>query len=113
MANERSEPSELTTERDPATYQCAECHTNGVKLWRMGSSSHVLLQCYLCVCKKEGVDPTSVDVDGTVPSRMGHGRSDQIGYHVPAVPHPTGGYWQYAAVDTDGAAWWRAMPLAH
>lgn len=97
---------------DLGAYQCAICRVSGVKLWRMGASSQVLLKCVGCVCRGEYVYLSTVDARGTVPCNDGYGRSDQIGSYVPAVPHPTGSYWGYTSVSTAGAAWWRALPLS-
>jgi len=95
---------------DLGAYRCAMCRASGVKLWRMGSSFTVQLKCVTCVCQGEDVDSSTVDARGTVPCDVGYGRSDQIGYYVPAVPHPTGSYWGYTSVSTAGAAWWRVLP---
>lgn len=97
---------------DLSSYSCGACKESGVKLWRMSASFRTELKCVACACEWEGVDLSTVDRDGTVPCRDWRGRSDQIGYYVPAVPHPTGSYWGYTAVSTAGAAWWRTLPLS-
>jgi hypothetical protein len=53
-----------------------------------------------------------MDADGRRPSgRHPDHRTDQIGWYVPAVPHPDGdAYWGYSSVTDDGLAWWRALP---
>jgi hypothetical protein len=58
--------------------------------------------------KKEG----PVDENGKVFWREGHGRTDQIGWLVPAVPAPPpgDGFWGYTSVPDEGCRWWRALP---
>jgi hypothetical protein len=91
-------------------YKCATCGRSGCKLWReyspIGQAAPLL--CCDCAAKVEGKDVGQIDADGRVPGSHG-GRTDQIGYYIPAVPHPDG-FWPYSLVPEDRAAWWRSLP---
>lgn len=46
-----------------------------------------------------------------VPADESSGRTDTIGWRVPAVPTEDGeGFWGYSSVPPEGVAWWRALP---
>ena len=50
-----------------------------------------------------------VDADGRRQSR--YGKTDQIGWLIPAVPVEEGGtYWGYTSVPEPGVKWWRSVP---
>lgn len=101
----------------PKTYKC-KCGKTGVKLWRDYQPFHgVVLLCVDCTCAVEGKDPTQVDEDGLYPScipEIAHLRkTDQIGWHIPAVP--TGAeheaYYGYTSVPEEAFEWWTSLPL--
>lgn len=37
-------------------------------------------------------------------------KTDNVGSMIPAVPHPTGGWWQYTSIPVREATWWRELP---
>lgn len=92
----------------PDEYKCGECGATGCKLWREYQTFAPRLLCAGCAMtdqKKTG----SVDADGF--RVYEYGRTDQIGWYVPAVPDEEGiGYWGYTSVPSAGVAWWRALP---
>ena len=90
---------------------CTKCGATGVKLWRMSQDFSPEPTCVDCTCKAAGKDVASVAEDGTRPRSFG-GRTDNIGWFVPAVPTPDGeGFWGYQSVPSDAAEAWRALPL--
>ena len=95
----------------PENYKCATCGAHGCKLWRESARfGPVALLCVTCAGKAEGVDVSAADDAGRVPWKLGPARTDQIGSHVPAVPHPTGSFWGYTSVPDEGVKWWKALP---
>lgn len=97
----------------PGDYECGRCHVSGVKLWREYSTFQLYLRCARCACLVQGV-VFDVDDEGCRPSRPDSevpGRTDQIGWYVPAVPDPDGGgYWGYTSCPREHYARWVAMP---
>lgn len=98
----------------PAGYECGVCHQEGVKLWRVGASSHIQLFCARCGCAQAKLDIT-LDADGKHKTEYSY--TDQI-YNkeagdnlVPAVPDEDGkSWWGYSSVPEDGVRWWRSLP---
>lgn len=125
----------------PATYRCTECGAGGCKLWREYQTflEHQTLACCDCAGKSEGKDVRAIDAGGKieltyrptrrqrrctarrglrgrrgarrVPAEMTIGRTDQIGWRVPAVPTEDGStFWGYTSVPDAGVRWWRDLP---
>ena len=93
----------------PVGYVCGTCGAKGVKLWREYSTFNVALECGACSLKSQGKSGP-IDADGRRDCEFG-GKTDQIGWRVPAVPIADGaGYWGYCSVPDDGVAWWRRLP---
>ena len=66
------------------------------------------LLCVACACKSE---KKTDDVDAGGYRSSEYGRTDQIGFYVPAVPDEEGtGYWGYTTVPEAGVNWWRGLP---
>jgi len=62
----------------------------------------------LCASKDQKKD-VDIDREGTYVGTMG--RTDQIGWYVPAVPTEDGGaFWEYCAVPPTGVDWWKKLP---
>lgn len=87
-----------------------KCGATGCKMWReyqtFSDYTEILCgPCAMAVQKKTG----TIDADGKRESDFG--KSDQIGWLVPAVPvvgEDT--FWGYTSVPDEGVAWWRALP---
>lgn len=94
----------------PLPYRCSVCDASGVKLWRLYQTfyEHQKLFCAACALVDQRVDG-EVDAEGYRESE--HGKIDQIGWLVPAVPTEDGStFWGYTSVPEDGVAWWRQLP---
>ncbi len=95
----------------PAKYRCSGCDASGCKLWRQHQTfvSHIRLLCCDCAAKGEGKSVDEIDDAGKRPTE--NGRTDQIGWLVPAVPTVEGDtYWGYSAVPRAGCDWWKKLP---
>ncbi len=107
-----STPSKLIdyeSRATPSDYFCAHCHATGCKLWRETSFCAPELLCVDCCVKSQKKD-FIFDEDGTHDGK--YGRSDQIGWYVPCVPHDViEGYWGYGSVPDEGVRWWTELPL--
>lgn len=64
----------------PPDYRCASCGAHGCKLWREYQCFKPSMFCVACAEQIEGKR-----------LETGPGASDQIGWHVPAVPTEEGG----------------------
>lgn len=96
----------------PAGYRCARCPASGVKLWRQYQTflEHQELLCVDCACADQKMDASKVDATGRLVDE--DGRSDQIGWNIPAVPTVEGDtFWGYTSVPPDGCRWWYGLPL--
>ena len=93
----------------PAEYKCANCGATNCKLWRECQTVDPQLLCASCAAKDQNKDISDIDADGT---RSGvNGRTDQIGWYVPAVPDEQGiGYWGYTSIPDVGVNWWKNLP---
>tara|TARA_R110002110_G_scaffold26350_10_gene97010 strand:+ start:437 stop:745 length:309 start_codon:yes stop_codon:yes gene_type:complete len=94
-------------------YFCRKCDTNGVKLWRVSHSFSVDLLCGSCALEETGKEGP-INPDGYRISE--YGRTDQIGWRVPAIPDPlppreSHSYWGYTSVPEEGVKWWRDLPV--
>jgi hypothetical protein len=98
--------------KETTDYVCTVCGARGCKLWRQYNTfaDRVRLMCCVCAGKDQGVDTGAIDDAGKVHSGIGGGRTDQIGWLVPAVPTDDGTYWGYTSVPADAVAWWRSLP---
>ena len=94
----------------PESYVCSQCRATGIKLWRQSSTflEHIELMCAECVCEHLNVDISSMDDSGRVETE--HGRTDQVGYMIPAVPTKDDSFWGYTSVPEDGVNWWHNLP---
>jgi hypothetical protein len=94
----------------PDEYTCTSCGKTNVKLWRPYQSQPSHLLCATCAGRDQGKDVSTIDETGKRIDE-GAGRTDQIGWYVPAVPDEEGtGYWGYTSVPAAGVAWWRRLP---
>lgn len=94
----------------PPDYRCGRCGAAKVKLWRDGGSFFsITLMCATCACITQG---KNVDVDSDGMNKGKYGRSDQIGWFVPAVPtEDERGYWGYTSVPEQACVWWKKLPV--
>lgn len=93
----------------PPDYKCGDCGATGVKLWREYQTFDPALRCCNCAAKSQGKDISDIDREGIHTSDLG--KTDQIGWFVPAVPDEEGeGFWGYTSVPDAGARWWRRLP---
>jgi len=94
--------------KTPPEYVCSGCGATGCKLWREYQTMCTDLKCAACSLAEQSKTGTVGD-DGKLADE--HGRSDQIGWRIPAVPDEEGvGYWGYTSVPQDGCTWWRNLP---
>ncbi|HYX22465.1 MAG TPA: hypothetical protein VFA98_16595 [Thermoanaerobaculia bacterium] len=96
----------------PSGYKCQTCGAHGCKLWReyQTFADHTDLLCCDCAAKSQKKDVSTIDADGRRLTEEG-GRTDQIGWFVPAVPTEEGDtYWGYTSVPETGCCWWRSLP---
>ena len=93
-------------------YECGVCGIDGVKLWRLYQTflEHQELTCAKCSCDKENIIDT-VDSLGMIKRK--YGKSDQIGWRVPAVPTDDETFWGYTSVPQDKVDWWKALPTRY
>ncbi len=87
----------------PVRYRCSQCWVVGVKLWRPPNCENPL-KCAQCLTDKP------VDAEGYVDGQFG--KSDQVGWYLPAVPtaEDPEAYWGYTSVPEDRVKWWRELP---
>jgi hypothetical protein len=94
----------------PEEYKCTLCGATNCKLWRESYSfTPVTPLCVDCAGKDQKKDVSAMDKAGTMPSDLG-GRTDTIGWNVPAVPHEDSGYWGYTSIPKAGRLWWERLP---
>jgi hypothetical protein len=96
----------------PDDYKCGTCGVQGCKLWREYQSfPPILLECCDCAAKSQKKDISSIDDQGMWDCPGGVGKTDSIGWRVPAVPTlDNNGYWGYTSVPNEGVRWWSALP---
>lgn len=100
-----------TSASPPSGYRCTTCERHGCKLWReyQTCADYTELVCCDCAGKSQGEDVGQIDDDGMRPTEFG--RTDQIGWRVPAVPTEDGTtFWGYTSVPLAGCEWWRKLP---
>ena len=105
-------PVDYASNGTPPTYVCGTCHASDCKLWRNYQTflSNQSLYCARCAGKEQDIDVSAMDAEGRRPSRHG-GRTDQIGWLVPAVPtQENDTFWGYSSVPGKGVEWWRRLP---
>lgn len=90
--------------------ECEICGASGCKLWRRYQDFDVGLKCARCVGRSQSVDTSVLDERGTLPLGSGPGRTDAIGWYVPAIPDDEGNWWGYSSVPEDRMVWWRGLP---
>jgi hypothetical protein len=106
------EKVDYSSEKVPEAYKCSSCRVHGCKLWRQYQTflSHIKLHCVDCAGKEEGKDVSDVDEKGRIHDES-VGRTDSIGWLVPAVPTKEGDtYWGYTSVPREGIEWWCGLP---
>lgn len=93
----------------PHNYKCGECGATGCKLWREYQTSSPNILCAKCAAKNQKKNIDDIDAEGMRSSDVG-GRTDQIGWYVPAVPlEDNNGYWGYTSVPQPGCDWWKKL----
>ena len=91
----------------PVDYVCEDCGATNCKLWREYQTSNPKLLCVLCASKDQKKD---IELDEEGMYRGTIGRTDQIGWYVPAVPTEDGiGFWAYTLVPPTGVTWWKKL----
>lgn len=91
-------------------YKCTMCGVEGKKLWRQYSTfaDHIKLMCAECACKDQN-EAGPVGDDGKRESE--YGRTDQIGWMVPAIPDDEWEtFWGYTSVPQKDVEWWKGLP---
>ena len=95
----------------PADYTCSHCGATSCKLWREYQTEAPKLLCARCTAKDQDKDISSIDRDGrtkNAPPLVG--RSDSIGWYIPAVPTEwPGNYWGYTMVPRVARDWWHHL----
>src|SRR5437588_6468205 len=97
----------------PVNYVCGSCGRGGCKLWRLYQTflDHQKLFCFRCAGRDQKVDVRSINSAGTFLSELTGGRTDQIGWLVPAVPdREMKTYWGYTSIPQEGYRWWLNLP---
>lgn len=101
---------EYASGKAPGGYACVVCGASDCKMWRIGGSSCVELHCCDCACKESSLSAYDVNDGGFIRDPR-HGRIDQIGSYVPAVPTECGtSFFGYTSVPDAGVKWWRGLP---
>ncbi len=90
-------------------YKCSNCGASNCKLWRPYQTFNVQLLCAICAAASQKENIADIDNDGM---RTGeYGKTDQIGWYIPAVPtEEVGGYWGYTSVPGPAVQWWKELP---
>lgn len=107
-----SQGVDYQSEKTPTNYCCHKCGASGVKLWCDYQTflNHQSLLCVVCCGKEQRKDINSIDKGGRVEHYL-VGKTDQIGWRVPAVPTEENDiYWGYTSVPDDGVQWWKRLP---
>lgn len=92
-------------------YICSKCGAGDCKLWRAYQSFNPRLLCAPCAAEEQNKDITQMDEHGLFPIEgQHHGKTDQIGWYIPAVATAEGNFWGYTSVPTEDAERWLALP---
>lgn len=92
----------------PNKYFCSKCGKTHVKLWRRNQSLNPELLCAECASINQNKDISTMDKNGMYLGKLG--KTDQIGWYIPAVPDEEGlGYWGYTSVPKEGVNWWKNL----
>jgi hypothetical protein len=123
----------------PTGYYCHTCKKQGCKLWReyQTFADYTELVCCDCAAASQEKDVSKIDRFGRYVSdldsisrrerrrfarqnsgprrmhakRIYDGKTDQIGWRVPAVPTEDGTtFWGYTSVPLSGVHWWQRLP---
>jgi len=100
------------SKRTPYDYICTKCSAGSRKLWREYNTflDHQTFYCAKCACEDQEKDISTMDKTGRIECDIS-GRTDQIGWLVPAVPTEDGEtFWGYTSVPQDGCDWWYELP---
>jgi len=111
MDMENFDTVDHTTSEIPHGYKCFKCGATGCKLWRNYQMflEHQDLVCAKCAAEEQKEDISTLDEKGF--RKTDHGRTDQIGNRIPAVPTVEGDtFWGYTSVPPDGCKWWINLP---
>lgn len=134
-------PVDYSSTTPPDGYRCTTCGRSGCKLWREYNTflDHQTFECCDCAGKSQKKDVSGIDDRGRieslyeltprqrrararrdtrgrrgarpVPAAEAHGRTDTIGWRVPAVPTEDGStFWGYTSVPQPGVEWWHRLP---
>lgn len=89
-------------------YECSKCGKTQVRLWRGYNDFSPELLCAKCAEAHEAKRHCSTP--GWI-SPYKQGQGDQIGWHIPACPHPSpDSYWGYSSVPQESIDWWLSLP---
>ena len=102
---------DYTSKIPPSAYRCGTCGAHGCKLWReyQTCADYTELLCCDCAGKNQQKDVSTIDAEGKRETELG--RTDQIGWLVPAVPTEDGTtFWGYTSVSPQGCKWWYSLP---
>lgn len=108
-----SQPLDYSKPETPSNYVCSECGASGVKLWREYQTflNHQTLRCAPCAAKIEHKNISDIDAYGRRTIDQFGGRTDTIGWYVPAVPtEENDSFWGYTSVPEAGCDWWAKLP---
>lgn len=95
----------------PKELECENCGAKGCKLWRDYGTFTTHLLCAFCAAEVQGVSIETIREDGTRIGPNG-GRTDQIGWCVPAVQDPEdGALWGYTSIPIEDYKLWQDLPL--
>lgn len=88
-------------------YFCSKCGKKNVKLWRQYQAfvGHIKLLCGNCALKDQGKNGP-IDGDGCRESDFG--KTDQIGWLVPAIPVDNT-FWGYTSIPREDYNWWKQL----
>lgn len=108
--DKRPGPVDYAHSITPSNYKCSGCGATGRKMWRQYQTflSNIELMCAGCALKDQ-------DKQGPVDDRGfredEYGKTDQIGWMIPAIPTEEGDtYWGYTSIPQPGVIWWRQLP---
>ena len=105
-------PGELTvfTSTAPPQYACSNCGATGCKLWRLLMPPHVPLACARCAASGQTMEISDMDSRGFWEGPQG--RTDQIGWFIPALPKRPSfhEFWSPVAAPLQDRLWWAGLP---